>query len=254
MEELDSLEVSFNGTVGPPSGINPFVANWLEFEYGARHWWTTAFYVDWQHTKHEGSLFTGWRFENRFRPFLEEHWINPVLYVEYEHLNGADKTMKEVVGFDGIEDFRVPNSEARQELEHELDTKLILSSEVKGFNIAENIIGEKNLRGGKWKFGYALGVSRPLATTLSKTHCLFCRERFIAGLEMYGGVGVWGNITLQGTSHYLAPVIAWTVSSETTLRFSPGWGLTDDSLNHIYRFSVSHEIDDFGRRLGKLFH
>ena len=50
-----------------------------------------SLYLDWQHTKHEGSLFTGFRFENRFRPFLEEHRINPVFYVEYEHVNGADK-------------------------------------------------------------------------------------------------------------------------------------------------------------------
>src|SRR5262249_17836484 len=109
MEELDSLELSANFVYGRASGINPFVASWLEAEYGASRWWTTSFYADWQHTEHEGGLFTGWRFENRFRPFLEEHAINPVIYVEYERLNGADKTLKEVVGFDSREDFAVPN-------------------------------------------------------------------------------------------------------------------------------------------------
>jgi hypothetical protein len=37
--------------------------------------------------------FTGTRWENRFRPLLHEHWINPVLYVEFENTSGADKTL-----------------------------------------------------------------------------------------------------------------------------------------------------------------
>ena len=68
-------------------------------------------------------MFTGFRIENPFRLLREEHTINPVLYVEYEHLNGADKTLKEIVGFDSKEDLRIPNSVASQKTEHEIDTK-----------------------------------------------------------------------------------------------------------------------------------
>ena len=60
-------------------------------------------------------MFTGFRIENRFSLLPGDHRIKPVLYVEYEHLNEADKTLKEIVGFDAQEDFLVPNSVARED-------------------------------------------------------------------------------------------------------------------------------------------
>ena len=36
---------------------------------------------------------------------VQEHWINPVLYAEFENINSADKALLEVVGHDGIDDF-----------------------------------------------------------------------------------------------------------------------------------------------------
>jgi len=252
LEEAGALEINTAFTTGRDHGINTFWANWTEFEYGARRWWTTALYLDSQHTRHEGTLFTGFRIENRFRPFLEEHKINPVIYVEYEHLNEADKTIKEVVGFDGKDDFIEPNSVTREEHEHELETKLILSSQIGQWNLAENFIGEKHLNGGPWEFGYAVGLSRPLAAATGR-RCTFCAERFVAGVEAYGGAGVWGTVTFNNTSHYVAPVLLWSLPGETQFRFSPGWGLTDNSLRTIVRFSVSQEIDNIGRLIGKAF-
>jgi len=52
-------------------------------------------YLDGQSTSKESTVFTGYRWENRFRPLLREHWINPVLYVEFENINGADKTPRD---------------------------------------------------------------------------------------------------------------------------------------------------------------
>src|SRR5438093_9288545 len=131
MEEPGNLEVATNPVSGQARGINTFIGNWTEFEYGAKGWWTSEFYIDSQHTMHDSALLTGFRFENRFRLLLGEHRVNPVLYVEYEHVNGADKTLKEVVGFDSKEDQSEPNREARLERERELETKLILSSQIK---------------------------------------------------------------------------------------------------------------------------
>ncbi len=253
MEEPGALEIGTSPVLGKVHGLNTFLGALNEFEYGARRWWTTEFYVDWQHTRHEGSLFTGFRFENRFRPFLEPHRINPVLYVEYEHINGADKTLKEIVGFDGKEDLNVPSHEARHEHKREIETKLILSSDIGNWNLSENFIGEKNLNGGRWEFGYAVGVSRPIATPTGK-RCAFCRERFGAGVELYGGLGTWGDFTLRGTSQYIAPLLFWVLPSETTIRVSPGWGLTDQSVKTLLRVGVSQEIDDIGRQIAKLFH
>lgn len=100
MEEPGSLEISMNPVFGTQRGAGNFLASWTEFEYGAKGWWTTEFYLDSQTTRHDSTVFTGFRWENRFRPFLREHWINPVLYVEFEDINGADKTLLEVVGHD----------------------------------------------------------------------------------------------------------------------------------------------------------
>ena len=252
MEEKDALEVAAATVIGRAGGINTFFGNFTEFEYGARKWWTSAAYIDWQHTRHEGSLFTGFRWENRFRPWLEEHRINPVLYVEYEHLNGADKIIKEIVGFDSKDDFKEPNDETRHEHEREFETKLILSSQIGQWNLAENFLGEKNVHGGRWEFGYAVGLSRPLATPTGR-RCTFCAEKFTAGVEMYGGLGEWGKFTVRGTSQYIAPVLLWNLPSETTIRFSPGWGVTDQSLPTLFRIGVTQEFDNVGRRIGKLF-
>jgi hypothetical protein len=253
MEEVDALEIASGAVFGRDREINTFVGVWHEFEYGARKWWTTEFYIDWQHTRHEGSVFTGVRFENRFRPFLESHWINPVLYVEYEHLNGADRILKEIVGFDSKDDLTVPNNEARQETEHELETKLILSSDIGLWNVSENFIGVKNIHEGRWEFGYSAGIGRTLAAP-SGNRCTLCLERLSAGIEMYGGLGEWGRFTLGATSHYIAPVFLWNLPSETMIRVSPGWGITSQSVGSLFRIEVSQEFDDIGRRIGKLFH
>jgi len=253
MEEPENLEVATNPVIVRSSGIHSFIGNWTELEYGAKGWWTTEFYMDSQHTRNEGSLFTGFRFENRFRLLMREHRINPVLYIEYEHLNGADKTLKEVVGFDGKEGQSDPTREARLEREREFETKLILSSQFKGWNVSENLIGVKNIHEGVWEFGYAFGVSRPLALAASPDPCTLCRENFSSGVEIYGGLGEWRQVTLKGTSQYIAPVLAWNLPSGTTLRVSPGFGLTEQSHGTLIRFGVSHEISGFGHQVRKLF-
>ncbi len=253
LEEPGNLEVSINPVAGAPKSAGNFLGSWMEFEYGAKAWWTTEFYLDGQSTRRDSTVFTGWRWENRFRPLAREHWINPILYVEYEDLNGADKSLKEVVGFDSEEDFQAANGEARRERKREMETKLILSTNARGWNIAENFIGEKNLAGGPWEFGYAAGVSRPLALAASAKECNVCRENFQAGLEMYGGLGDWRRFTLSGTSHYLAPVLAWGLPNGMTFRVSPGFGLTHQSARVLFRFGVSYEFPGFGRKVRNLF-
>src|SRR2546426_9248773 len=59
MEEPGSLEVATNPVIGRSPSMNSFIGNWTEFEYGAKGWWTSEFYVDSQHTRHDSSLVTG---------------------------------------------------------------------------------------------------------------------------------------------------------------------------------------------------
>ena len=253
LEEPGNLEVEYFSTFGAQRGGNDFHAFWTELEYGATAWWTTELYLDGQTTFHDNTVFTGLRFENRFRPLKREHFINPILYFEYERKNGADKILKEVEGHDVESDFLEPNVEARKEHINELEFKLILSSTVKGWNFAENVIASKNLSNHPWEFGYALGASRPLALTASTTRCSFCRQNFIAGVEMYGGLGDRYSFGLHHTSHYVAPVLAWNLPSDWTLRLSTGFGLNDNSRIFLLRWGVSKEITGFGSIVNRLF-
>jgi hypothetical protein len=247
LEEPRSLEVALNPVIGLPGTGNNFLGSSMELEYGVRGWWTSEVYLDAQSTRHDSTLFTGLRWENRFRPLLREHWINPVLYVEFENLNGADKALLEVVGFDGKADQATPNSLARREKLHELESKLILSSNFRGWNVSENFIAEKNLNGNPWEFGYTAGISRPVALAASSHACRFCPENFYAGLEMYGGLGTAERFTLSGTSQYLAPLLSWQVTDSTTLRISPGWGITGPSHRFLLRLGVAFEVPRFAR-------
>ena len=247
MEEPGNLEVAMKSVTAAPKGGNAFVANALEFEYGIKGWWSSEVYLDGQSTSGESTLFTGLRWENRFRPLLTEHGINPVLYIEFEDINSADKALLEVVGHDTRDGFLKRND--RHEKKREAELKLILSSNLKGWNLSENLIAEKNLAGEPWEFGYALGVSRPLALIASPKQCTFCRENLSAGAEMYGGLGDRYSFGLHDTSHYLAPIIAWRVPGGTTFKFSPGFGLNDQSQPFLFRFGISYEINQIASKL-----
>ena len=253
LEEPGNLEVEYFSTFGTQRGGNDFHSYWLEFEYGATAWWTAEFYLDGQTTLGDSTIFTGVRWENRFRPLEREHFINPILYVEYEHKSGADKILKEGEGHDVEADFLTPNSVARQEIINEMELKLIVSSTFKGWNFTQNTLAAKNLSHEPWEFGYALGASRPLALKASAKRCTVCPQNFIAGLEMYGGLGDRYQFGLHDTSHYVAPVLGWNLPSGWTLRISSGFGLNDNSHKLLLRWGVSREISGFGSMVSRLF-
>jgi hypothetical protein len=253
LEEPGNLEIEYFSTFGTQRAGNDFHAFWMEFEYGATAWWTTEFYLDGQSTFGDSTVFTGFRFENRFRVLKREHFINPVLYVEYENISGADKIEKEVEGHDVQPDFADRNAALREEHNHELEFKLLLSGTHKGWNFTENTLAAKNLANHPWEFGYAIGASRPLALKASAKRCSFCRQNFIAGAEMYGGLGDRHRFGLDNTSHYIASVVAWNLPSDWTLRLSAGFGLNDNSHRLLLRWGVSREIAGFGSLVKTLF-
>ena len=253
LEEPGNLEVSVKNTTGTPKYGNSFFGSTLELEYGAKAWWTTEVYLSGQRTSNDSTIFTGWRWENRFRPLSHQHFVNPILYVEYEDVNLADRSFLEITGHSSISDARLSNRQARPEVERSLELKLILSRDAKGWNYSGNFITEKDLNEGEpWEFGYALGVSRPLALAASARECLFCRENFAGGLELYGGLGDLNGFGLAATSHYLGPTVAFNMPKGPALSFSPSFGLNANSMGVLYRFNVSYEFSQifswFGRR------
>jgi len=245
LEEPGNLEVAMKGLTASPTNANAFFSPTLELEYGATAWWTTEVYLQGQASENDSTIFTGFRWENRFRMLPGERWVNPVLYLEYEDINGADKSILEVVGHDGISDLQVNNAQSRREVEREIEGKLILSSNAKGWNFSENFIAEKNVSNEPWEFGYALAASRPLSLVARGKSCTLCRQNFSAGAELYGGLATAHDFGLDATSHYAGPSVYFNLPHGPTLGFSPQFGLNGNSAGMLWRFKVSYEIQQF---------
>ena len=252
MEEVGNLEISTQSTIGLQKQDQPnFLGQVAEFEYGLAGWWTTSLYLEGASQPQDATVFTGFRLENRFKPLKGEHRINPLLYFEFENVNEATRIKKEIVGH--AEPSEETLSELRGEKARELEAKLILSSNVKNWNISENFIVEKNLTVNEgYEFGYALGVYRPLSTIASGNNCRFCRENFAAGVELYGGLGSTEQFGFKETAHYLAPALSWNMGNNSTLRISPGFGLTENSSRLLLRIGYTYEINGFGRKVARL--
>lgn len=251
LEDVGDLELETFSTVGIPRQSQDFYfAPYTEIEYGVTSRWTSELYIEGQSTSGDSSVFTGWRWENRYRPFAREHRINPVLYLEYENVNEASRIQKEIVG--NAPGFRERNDELSQTHAHELETKLILSSDLGLWNVAENFIVEKNISEAEGvEFGYAIGVSRPLSGKVAQRDCRLCLSQLSGGFELYGGLGSSNGFGFHDTAHYAAPVIAWKVSDHATLHFSPAIGLTGESNPVLLRFGYSYELEDFGTRVAR---
>jgi hypothetical protein len=246
LEEPGNFEIENQNIIAQPKNANLFFAPTVEFEYGVTGWWTAEAYIQGQATQNDSTILTGFRFESRFRPLPREYWINPVLYVEYENVNKADKSFLEVTGNTTIADLAVSNAQLRKELERSIEGKLILSSNVKGWNISENMIAEKAVNENEpWEFGYALAASRPLALSGSSKRCTFCRQNFSGGAEMFGGLGTRYNFGVGQTQQYFGPTLGFNSPWGTTFRFSPEFGLNDNSAGVLWRFGASYEIQQF---------
>lgn len=243
LEEPGNLEIENQNIAAAPKNANAFFAPTVEFEYGVTAWWTAEAYLQGQSTQHDSTVFTGFRFENRFRPLPHEYWINPVLYVEYEDVSDADKSFLEVTGNTSISTLQVSNAELRKEIEHSVETKLILSSNAKGWNFSENGIGEKDVNeNSPWEFGYAVAAARPLSLQASSRACTLCLQNFAVGAELFGGLGTRYNFGLGQTQQYAGPTLALSAPDGFTYKFSPEFGLNDNAAGLLWRFGVSYEI------------
>jgi hypothetical protein len=229
LEEPRDLEVGVANTSGIARKDDPsYQAPWIEFEYGLTGRWTTEVYVEWLATP-QGGNFTGWRWENRFRPLKREHAVNPVIYLEFEDINEASRIQKEVVG-SGALSFEEGVPQLRSEHARELEAKLILSSTVHGWNIAENVIMERNLSEAEgFEWGYAAGGSHPL-------------RDLVIGIEAFGGLGSTEDRALGNTRQYVAPVLAWRATRKDTVKVSAGFGMTDASDRALIRVGYVREF------------
>jgi hypothetical protein len=253
MEETGNLEISTQNTVGVQKHNLPtLVAPLLEMEYGWNGWWTSELYVEGSSQMNDSAVFGGWRLENRFKPLQREHWINPVLYVEYEDINEASQVRKEFVGHG--EPVTESLSILRQSKAREVEGKLILSSNLHSWNISENFIVEKNTsRSEATEFGYAIGISHPLATLASGAECKLCAENFRAAVELYGGLGDTEAFGLSHTAQFIAPGVVWQLNPANSFKVSTAFGLTNVSERLLLRFGYTYEIAGFGHKVHQMF-
>ena len=100
--------------------------------------------------------FTGLRFETRYRLFKKEVFLNPTIYFEYENLDPETRFKMETSGWI-IKPYE-ETSEGEAKREKVLESRFILSQNVKNWNIAFNWLNEIDTRTGGAQFGYSLGV------------------------------------------------------------------------------------------------
>lgn len=245
LEEPGNLEIASQNLQAAPKDAHGFYTQTVELEYGVTAWYTAELYLQGQATAGDSTVFTGFRAENRFRPLRSEHWVNPVLYVEYEDRNQADKSFLEVTGNQVVRDTQVSNALLRKNVERAVEGKLILSSTWNSFNISENIIAEKNLTNEPWEFGYALGASRSLASSASASDCHFCRQYFAVGGELFGGLGTRYDFGFKATSQYAGPTLAYSTPNNWMVTIGPEFGLNANSAGVLYRAKVAYEFSQF---------
>lgn len=255
LPEAGALGMANYSVAGVPKQGHGFLGSEIEFEYRAAKWWATTLELHGQTTFGESTIFTGYTWSNKFKLASEGRLsLNPVFVVSWEDASAADKCVAEIEGHSSFNDFAIPNGVARPEREHEIETRLILSRDHRGWNFAGNILAAKDLSGEPWQFGYSLAFSRPFSTAKSSRSCNVCRRAFSAGMEFYGGLGDAHQFGLSQTSHYLGPAISWELANGIAFKAAPNFGLTQQSQRVFVHFAVIYDIPDFKKRVGEWFH
>jgi hypothetical protein len=232
--EIEVLSDFANVGGGEPN----YTAQVFELEYGLTDRWTTSLYFEGNKENGDDYHFGGWRFENRFRVFEGNVFLNPVLYAEYEQLPPDHKYLFEVVGRAGDDE------DENEGTEHELETRLIGQDVTDRLNLAFNWINDVNLDNGEWEFGYAAGLN----------YVLFEEEHrggwevkeLILGLEFYGGLGDSAEgLTVSGseTAQYAGLNLKTEFANGFELGIGGAFGLTGASENALLRTSLSYEFE-----------
>lgn len=138
-------------------GQNDYNAQMLELEWHPTDQYATEIMFESFIDANGEKKYTGFRWENRYRLFKDETFLNPMIYVEYENLHRATRFKMETSGW-----VITPYLESQGDeplMERILESRLVLSQDVGRTNIAFNWINETDLRTGRTDFGYALGVA-----------------------------------------------------------------------------------------------
>lgn len=251
MEEKGELEVEVYSDYGRVGRGEPnYTAQLYEIEYGVTDLWTSSLYLEAAKTFEEGGSydFASFRWENRYRLFKDETLLNPVVYVEYEQKWPESRIVRSAVG-------RTDSPEGPEEIEHEIETKLILSHDFSSnLNVAFNTIQEIKLDNGVWAFGYAAGLNYVFyrsfdASTAPASEAgenNFGLNKLTLGLEAFGGLGdsVKGlTLSSDKTEQYAGIGLRADFTNDFHVGIGGAFGLTRDSEDAIVRFTAGYEFE-----------
>lgn len=252
MEEKGATEIEVYSDYSHVGNGEPnYTAQLLEIEYGVTDLWTAALYLEGAKTFEDGGRydFASFRIENRVRLFKDETLLNPVLYAEYEQKWPQSRFIRSVVG-------RTDTPEGPEEVEHELETKLILGHDFSSrFNVAFNTIQELKFDNGVWSFGYAAGLNYDLFRSFDAEPGQMFDDsqagdwglnKLTLGVEFFGGLGdsVKGlTFDPDKTKQYAGVGLRAEFKNEFHVGIGGAFGLTHDSQDALLRVTAGYEFE-----------
>lgn len=240
--EKGEVEVNLLSDVSS-GNASPYLAQLVEVEYGVTDRWTTALYIEGDKIEGEDYDLGSVRFENRIRLFdYGAVPLNPVLYVEYEHMRPAHSYQRAVTGRTDDE-----GTGGEEDTEHELETKLLLGEDIGDrLDVAFNWINEVNLDTGKWEFGYAMGLNYVLFESEGEGRHDISIKEVKLGLEVFGGLGdSEKGLTLDAgvTKQYAGVNLKAELANGLEAGIGGAFGLTKEADDAILRLMIGYEFD-----------
>ncbi len=186
--------------------------------------------------------FTGFRWENRYRLFKEDVPLNPMLYTEYEHLSRLTRFKMETSGWVNPPYKEKVETGAPKD-ERIMETRLVLSEDFGGTNVAFNWLNETDLRNTRTDFGYLFGVMHKLGQGGHEGHSGGGFRLAAVGVELWGALGDSRKLDLAPSrqQHYLSPLLMFHLGDDIMFHVSPTIGLSKVSDN-LLRFAVGIEL------------
>lgn len=212
-------------------GEGDYFSQMIELKYNPTNRLALEFMWEWFKEVETGTgKFTGSRYEIRYRLFEQEVPLNPMVYVEYENLDPTTRYKMEVSGW--IDPPYTPEPESEINREKILESRLILSQDFSGWNVAFNWINESDLHTRRHDFGYSVGMMKKLHSKEGheEHHAPFATVAAI-GFEFFGALGddrrfgIWPS----RQEHYFQPSITLHFGRHSMASIGYGLGLSNAS-------------------------
>lgn len=236
-------------------GQKDYASQMVEFEWNVTDRFVSELMIESFADSGGEKRFTGFRWENRFRLFKDEVFLNPMVYMEYEHLKRATRYKMETSGWidapylEPAGESLDPNADERI-----METRVVLSEDFGPTNVAFNWINETDLKRGRTDFGYSFGVMYNVGSDTHEGHHghggthregLFSGFRFAGlGAELFGGLGDDRklDVRLKRQEHYAGPVAMLHLSEDLMLHIGVAAGLSRSSDKILVRLALGFEF------------